>query len=207
MERLAENKTQVEPVSKKILEVLADKAGKDAVASLVKTWKELAPLEKVYAAYQKKHGGTTAVAKKNSAQQKLRATYYPFFTQLHACLKQIDKAVPEGWEVKPMGKVAKIVMGLSPKGNAYNETGVGMPLVNGPVEFAERFAKRIKWTTAPNKICKSGDLIVCVRGSTTGKFVKSDGEYCLGRGVCSISSKYQSFVDQMFKEQLPTLLV
>ncbi len=31
-----------------------------------------------------------------------------------------------------------------------------MPLVNVPVEFAERFTKRIKWTTAPNKTCKAG---------------------------------------------------
>lgn len=52
-----------------------------------------------------------------------------------------------------------------------------MPLVNGPLEFSERFTKRIKWTTAPSKTCKAGDLIVCVRGSTTGRNVKSDGEY------------------------------
>lgn len=93
MERLAENKTQVEPVSEKILEVLADQAGKDAVASLVKTWEDLAPLEKAYAAYQKKTGDQATVENKNTAQQELRATFDPFFTQLHDCLKQIDKAV------------------------------------------------------------------------------------------------------------------
>lgn len=114
--------------------------------------------------------------------------------------------IPKGWKVKKMGEVAKIVMGLSPKGHTYNDTGEGMALVNGPVEFSERFTKRIKWTTAPTKSCKAGDLVVCVRGSTTGKHVKSDGEYCLGRGVCSMSSEFQAFVDQMFAEQLPTLL-
>jgi len=114
--------------------------------------------------------------------------------------------IPKGWEVKKLGQVAKIVMGLSPKGNTYNDQGDGMPLVNGPVEFSERFTKRIKWTTSPTKTCKAGDLVVCVRGSTTGKNVKSDGEYCLGRGVCSISSEHQSFVDQMFANELPTLL-
>ena len=97
MERLAENKTQVKPVSEKILEVLDDKAGKDAVASLVKTWDDLGPLEKSYATYRKKNGATNnkgaTVKKKNTAQQKLRATFDPFFTQLHDCLKQIDKAV------------------------------------------------------------------------------------------------------------------
>lgn len=114
--------------------------------------------------------------------------------------------IPQGWEVKKLGEVATITMGLSPKGDTYNEEGDGTPLVNGPVEFGERFSKEVKWTTAPSKLCGKGDLIVCVRGSTTGKYVKSDGTYCLGRGVCSMSSKYQSFVDQLFENELPALL-
>jgi len=36
--------------------------------------------------------------------------------------------------------------------------------------------------------------------------VKSDGVYCLGRGVCGLSSKYQCFVDLLFENELPTLL-
>ncbi|MGI9344731.1 MAG: type I restriction-modification system subunit M [Gammaproteobacteria bacterium] len=92
MERLAESKIQVEPVSQNILEVLADKAGKGAVASLVKTWDDLAQLEKAYAAYQQKNHGAS-VENKNAAQQDLRATFVPFFNQLHGCLKQIDRAV------------------------------------------------------------------------------------------------------------------
>ena len=48
--------------------------------------------------------------------------------------------------------------------------------------------------------------MVCVRGSTTGKYVKSDGVYCLGRGVCALSSKYQCFVDLLFANELPALL-
>jgi type I restriction enzyme, S subunit len=114
--------------------------------------------------------------------------------------------IPEGWKVQPLGELASITMGLSPKGDTYNEFGDGTPLVNGPVEFGERFTKPIKWTSAPTKLCKAGALVVCVRGSTTGKYVKSDGVYCLGRGVCSIESKYQSFVDLLFAMELPTLL-
>jgi type I restriction enzyme S subunit len=114
--------------------------------------------------------------------------------------------IPKGWEVKKLGEVAEITMGLSPKGDTYNEEGDGTPLVNGPVEFGERFTKQVKWTTAATKFCKEGDLVVCVRGSTTGKYVKSDGVYCLGRGVCGLSSKYQCFVDLLFENELPTLL-
>jgi type I restriction enzyme S subunit len=114
--------------------------------------------------------------------------------------------IPQGWEVKKLGELATVTMGLSPKGDTYNDEEDGTPLVNGPVEFGDRFTKRAKWTTEPTKFCKEGDLVVCVRGSTTGKYVKSDGVYCLGRGVCGISSKYQCFIDLLFENELPTLL-
>jgi type I restriction enzyme S subunit len=114
--------------------------------------------------------------------------------------------IPEGWDVKPFGELATITMGLSPKGDTYNESGNGTPLVNGPVEFGDRFTKQVKWTTSPTKLCKKGDLVVCVRGSTTGRYVKSDDTYCLGRGVCGISSEFQTFVDLLFENELPTLL-
>lgn len=73
--------------------MLDDDSGQQAVASLVKTWDSLAPLEKAWADYQKKHDDKTPVDKKNSAQQTLRATFEPFFSALHDNLKQIDKAV------------------------------------------------------------------------------------------------------------------
>ena len=114
--------------------------------------------------------------------------------------------IPQGWEVKPLEELATVTMGLSPKGDTYNEEENGTPLVNGPVEFGDRFTKRMKWTTEPTKFCKEGDLVVCVRGSTTGKYVKSDGVYSLGRGVCGISSKYQCFIELLFENELPTLL-
>jgi type I restriction enzyme, S subunit len=143
------------------------------------------------------------------AQSLYREWFVHFRFPGHESVKCVDSPlgqIPKGWEVKKLGQVTKIVMGLSPKGDTYNDQGDGIALVNGPVEFSERFTKRIKWTTSPTKTCKAGDLVVCVRGSTTGKNVKSDGEYCLGRGVCSISSEHQSFVDQMFANELPTLL-
>ena len=114
--------------------------------------------------------------------------------------------IPEGWSVKRFDEVAIITMGLSPKGDTYNDDGTGSPLINGPVEFGDRFTKAVKWTTAPTKCCEKGDLIVCVRGSTTGRYVKSDGVYCVGRGVCAMSSPHQCFVDCLFADQLPTLL-
>ncbi len=143
------------------------------------------------------------------AQSLYREWFVHFRFPGHEKAKFIDSElgkIPEGWEVKKLSEIANLTMGLSPKGNTYNDQGLGTALVNGPVEFGDRFTKAIKWTTAPTKLCKNNDLIVCVRGSTTGKHVKSNGVYCLGRGVCSLSSMYQSFIDYLFKDQLRTLL-
>jgi type I restriction enzyme S subunit len=143
------------------------------------------------------------------AQMIYREWFVNFRFPRHDKVKMVESECgrkPHGWMVKPLGEVAAITMGLSPKGDTYNEDGDGLPLINGPVEFGERFTKAVKWTTAPTKLCEEGDLIICVRGSTTGRYVKSDATYCLGRGVCALSSNYQCFVDLLFQDQLPTLL-
>lgn len=93
MERLAENQQQVAPVAEQLLAVLDDEAGKAAVASLVDSWGGLETLQQAWADYQKQHSDKAPVDKKNSAQQALRATFEPFFSELHDNLKQIDKAV------------------------------------------------------------------------------------------------------------------
>ena len=80
-------------------------------------------------------------------------------------------------------------MGQSPSGDSYNTNGHGVPLINGPVEFGkEPFSETImsKYTTQPTKLCKKGDLILCVRGSTTGRINIAGFDACIGRGVAAI---------------------
>ena len=94
--------------------------------------------------------------------------------------------IPKGWEVSRLDVIASVTMDLSPDGESYNADGVGIPLINGPVEFGDYFPVKTKWTEAATRFAAEGDLIFCVRGSTTGRRVVSDGEYGIGRGVCAI---------------------
>ena len=114
---------------------------------------------------------------------------------------------PKRWDIANISQYAFIEMGQSPKGETYNNIGIGTPLVNGPVEFGNYFAIKKKWTTSPTKLSAKGDLIVCVRGSTTGRVVKSDDVYCLGRGVFSVRGRRsQCFVNQLFKLSIEEML-
>ncbi len=125
---------------------------------------------------------------RKNAEQNLKNAKEIFESYLN---RVFDPSTHSGqdWEEKKLGEVCDIIMGQSPKGTSYNSNDVGVPLINGPVEFGkESFSKtkRIKFTTEPTKFCKEGDLILCVRGSTTGRINIAGFEACIGRGVAAI---------------------
>ncbi len=88
-----------------------------------------------------------------------------------------------------LGDSADVIMGQSPPGESYNHIGNGAPLINGPTEFTERFPIKIQWTSKPTKFCEDKDILLCVRGSTTGRINISNDTYCIGRGVAAIRGK------------------
>jgi len=105
--------------------------------------------------------------------------------------------LPVGWGWGIIKAISEIIMGQSPPGKSYNIKGAGVPLINGPVEFGPNpFSKtnRAKFTTAPTKMCKENDLILCVRGSTTGRMNIAGFDACIGRGVAAI----RGFIDQWY---------
>jgi type I restriction enzyme, S subunit len=55
-----------------------------------------------------------------------------------------------------------------------------------PTEFGIEHPTQIQFTPKPTKLSEKGDILLCVRGSTTGRLNLSDQEYCLGRGLASI---------------------
>jgi type I restriction enzyme S subunit len=110
--------------------------------------------------------------------------------------------------VKALAEVADIIMGQSPEGSSYNTLNQGYPLLAGAGDFGEDTPKAKKFTNAANKLCKIGDIILCIR-ATIGDLNWADKEYCLGRGVAGIrpkssqvDSKYLWFALAAQKQQL-----
>lgn len=108
-------------------------------------------------------------------------------------------AWPKGWVPTTVGEVCSVTMGNSPPSSTYNESGEGMPLINGPVEFTEGQlgqTRITKYTTQPARTCNEGDFLLCVRGSTTGRSNIAAFNACIGRGVAAIRSPdSQTFVN------------
>ncbi len=82
--------------------------------------------------------------------------------------------------------VCDITMGQAPSGDTYNTDGKGLPLIAGAGDFGALSPKPSKFTAAPTKTSKPGDIILCIR-ATIGDLNWSDTEYCLGRGVAGLS--------------------
>ena len=105
---------------------------------------------------------------------------------------------------------AEIVMGQSPPGNKSNNIGEGVPLLNGPTEFGSHHPEPTQYTTDVRKAACPGDLLFCVRGSTTGRMNWADQDYAIGRGIAAIRHKrgqqYQPFVRAVIEYSLPSLL-
>lgn len=112
-------------------------------------------------------------------------------------------------EEQQLSDFCDITMGQSPQGSECNSSNQGAPLLNGPTEFSLINPIPVQWTTNPRKLSKPGDLLFCVRGSTTGKMNWSDQQYAIGRGLAAISPKTPStmhFFKGLIEAYLPSLL-
>ncbi|RTQ47201.1 restriction endonuclease subunit S [Hymenobacter gummosus] len=114
------------------------------------------------------------------------------------------------WTVQKLSDIATLVMGQSPTGETCNTVGVGYPLLNGPTEFGSYSPTPTQYTTSPSKFAQPGDLLFCVRGSTTGKMNWADREYAIGRGLAAIRHKgglvYQPLLRKIIENNLKTIL-
>ena len=134
----------------------------------------------------------------------LSALYKEFFT-----ITSSDE-LPFGWRVAPFSDIAAITMGQSPQGDDCNNNGVGEPLLNGPTEFGFYSPSPMQWTTNGKKHCVEGDLLFCVRGSTTGRMNWANQSYAIGRGLAAIHHKSDCtlnwFVKAMIDNSLQEIL-
>ncbi len=107
-------------------------------------------------------------------------------------------------------QLAYITMGQSPNGEYCGINIKGVPLLNGPAEFTEFAPIPVQYTSDPKKMSKVGDILFCVRGSTTGRMNWSNQEYAIGRGLAAITHKegkqYNHFLKYLIENYLSSLL-
>jgi type I restriction enzyme S subunit len=89
---------------------------------------------------------------------------------------------------KRLGEIAIVQMGQSPDSSSYNDSGVGVPLIQGNADLANGLTKPRRFTSKPTKLCEEGSILLSVR-APVGELALSIHRACLGRGVCSIRAR------------------
>jgi type I restriction enzyme S subunit len=112
--------------------------------------------------------------------------------------------MPQGWKMGKLGDVADITMGQSPDGKSLNDVGDGITFFQGRAEFGNRFPTKRLSTTEPNRMAKSGDVLLSVR-APVGDLNIALEDCCIGRGLAAIRSKAgsQSFIYCLLKALKP----
>jgi len=95
------------------------------------------------------------------------------------------------WKEQTFSNIAKIVMGASPKSDTYNQTGEGLPLLQGNADIKSRLSAPRVFASQITKECLPGDILLSVR-APVGTVAKSVHHACIGRGIAAIRSKKHS---------------
>ena len=93
--------------------------------------------------------------------------------------------IPAGWKVRHLKDCFEIIMGQSPPGHTYNDTGSGLPFLQGRSDFGFRYPINRKFCTAPNRIAEPEDTLVSVR-APVGDINVAWERCCIGRGIAAL---------------------
>lgn len=125
----------------------------------------------------------------------LEATAQAVFKEWFAAPSEVlakEGELPKGWRVGKLGDEFEILMGQSPKGESYNETGNGVFFFQGRTDFGFRFPSTRLYTTEPARLADRFDTLVSVR-APVGDINMAFDTCCIGRGVAAVKSKFKSY--------------
>jgi type I restriction enzyme S subunit len=156
-----------------LLHLQPEIAGKEGAvfASINKSEIEALPLMFAPFPEQKRIVGTLdeafegiATAKAN-AEKNLQNARALFETHLQSIFAHRSN----GWKLKPLASLCKLISGQHIDAKDYNVEQKGVGYLTGPSDFGVVSPVVTKWTEHPKRMAKRGDILVTVKGSGVGK--------------------------------------
>jgi type I restriction enzyme S subunit len=95
--------------------------------------------------------------------------------------------IPEEWKTSSLAEVCHVIMGQSPPSETYNRDRVGLPFLQGRMDFGDIYPNPSVYCSKPIKIAEVGDILVSVR-APVGDVNIATSKCCIGRGLAAIRS-------------------
>jgi type I restriction enzyme, S subunit len=97
--------------------------------------------------------------------------------------------IPDGWASAQLEDGIELLSGQHILASEYTVRPPGTPYLTGPADFPDGKIIVTKYTTSPKVTCRSGDILVTIKGSGTGKIILADQEYCISRQLAAVRTK------------------
>lgn len=133
----------------------------------------------------------------NSIQQK-KALMQQLLTGKKRLLDDKGKRFEDEWGDINLSEIAQITMGSSPKSDAYNDVGDGLPLLQGNADIKNRKSTPRIYTSQITKECHIDDILFSVR-APVGTVAISNHHACIGRGIAAIKVKKNYSQDFLYQ--------
>lgn len=98
----------------------------------------------------------------------------------------MNALLPKDWKWSHLGAVIDLVSGQHIDSQNCNVDGRGVPYITGPSDFNDGVIVTNRYTESPRVSCKSGDVLLTVKGSGTGSLVVADKAYCISRQLMAV---------------------
>lgn len=122
----------------------------------------------------------------------------PLIKDFEVCRSAISHILFSSKGAIHLSEIANVVMGQSPSSNAYNDQGLGMPLVQGNLDISNGKTTPRLYTAEFNQTTEKGNIILTVR-APVGEVAKATQKVCLGRGVCAIIPHEENMSDFIYQ--------
>ena len=142
-------------------------------------------------------------------EEMTRAIYREWFVEFrfpgHEQAEMVESElglIPRGWDVKQLGEICHVTMGMSPKSEFYNETGDGLAFHQGVTDFGKRFPTDRVYCIIQKRVAEADDILFSVR-APVGRINIANKKIVIGRGLSAIRSKSgnQAFLFQQLKDR------
>ena len=98
--------------------------------------------------------------------------------------------LPDGWAFVRLKELCELVSGRDLSPSEYNADGDGIPYITGASNFANGRVSLVRWTTTPQVITKTGDLLLTCKGTIGEMAFNNFGDAHIARQVMAIRNTF-----------------
>ena len=103
---------------------------------------------------------------------------------------EIPFELPDGWAFVRLKELCELVSGRDLSPSEYNADGDGIPYITGASNFANGKVSLVRWTTTPQVITKTGDLLLTCKGTIGEMALNNFGDAHIARQVMAIRNTF-----------------